>query len=62
MGEVGDVVVDEAVAAYFGDEEGDGEDGHYGYRGHCLLDLHSHLVLEVFRVLEGGFVEDEDVG
>ena len=27
-----------------------------------LLDLQPHLVLEVFRVLEGGFVEDEEVG
>ena len=29
--DVGGVVVDKAVAAHFGDEEGEGEDGHYGH-------------------------------
>ena len=63
MGElgVGCRVVDEAEAADFGDEEGDGEDGHDrdGFEG--LLDLETHLVLEVFGVLESGLVEDKDV-
>jgi hypothetical protein len=58
---VGGGVVDEAEAADFCDEEGDGEDGHDwdGFEG--LLDFEAHLVLEVFGVLEGGLVEDEDV-
>jgi hypothetical protein len=58
---IGGGVVDEAEAADFGDEEGNGEDGHDwdGFEG--LLDLQTHLVLEVFRVLEGGLVEDKDV-
>lgn len=58
---VGSAVVDEAEVADFGDEEGHGEDGHYGDRFEGLLDLQAHLVLEVFGVLEGGLVEDEDV-
>lgn len=57
----GDVVVDEAVAADFGDEPGRGEDGHDRNRLHGLLDLKAHLVLEVFGMLEGGLVEDEYV-
>ena len=59
--DVGCVVVDEAVAPYFGHEEGKGEDGHYWHRLECLLDFQLHLVLEVFRVLECCLVEDEDV-
>nr|POE65074.1 hypothetical protein CFP56_34742 [Quercus suber] len=47
MGEagLGDGVVDEAVATDFGDEEGDGEDGHDWDGLHSLSDLHAHLVL-----------------
>ena len=60
--EVGRVVIDEAVAPDFGDEEGDGEDSHYRDRLERLLDFHAHLIFEVFGVLEGGFVEDEEVG
>lgn len=58
---VGGGIVDEAVALDFSDEEGDGEDGHDRDGIEGLLDFHPHLVFEVFRVLEGGLVEDENV-
>jgi hypothetical protein len=63
VGEVGvsGRVVNEAHAANFGDEEGDGEEGHDGDGFEGLLDFETHLVLEVFGVLEGGLVEDKDV-
>ena len=61
MVEVGDVVVDEAVASNFSDEGWEGEDGHYGYRLECLPYLHLDLVTEVFRVLKRCLVEDEVV-
>jgi len=57
----GDVVIDEAVAADFGDEPGGGEDGHDGDGAEGLLDFEAHLVFEVFGMLEGGFVENEDI-
>lgn len=59
---IADGFVHEAVAADFEEERGDGEEGHDGDGAEGLLDLEAHLVLEVFRVVEGGFVEDEDVG
>jgi hypothetical protein len=58
---VGGGVVDEAVALDFGDEEGDCENGHDRDGVESLFDFHANLVLEVFGVLEGGLVEDEDV-
>ena len=58
---VGYAVVEEAMAADFGDEGGDCEDCHDRNCANSLLDLHAHLVLEVFGVLEGGLVEDEDI-
>jgi hypothetical protein len=58
---VGGGVVDEAEATDFGDEEGDGEDGHDGDGFEGLLDFETHLVLEVFGMLEGGLVKDENV-
>lgn len=58
MVDVGQLVVDEAVAADFGNEARKGEDGHYGYRCEGLLDLHFDLVPQVFRVVESRLVED----
>lgn len=55
-------VVQLGVAADFGQEEGHGQQGHDGHGGHGLVDFEPDLVLEVFRVLEGCVVEDEDVG
>jgi hypothetical protein len=55
-------VVEFGVAADFGEKERRGQGGHVGHAIHGLRDLHAHLVLEEFRVFEGGFVEDEDVG
>ena len=55
-------VVDEAVTADFGDEEGHCEDGHDRYALACLPYLERHLILEVLRVLEGFLVEYEHVG
>lgn len=58
---VGGGVIDEAETADFGDEEGNGEDGHDGDCFEGLLDFETHLVLEVFGMLEGGLVKDENV-
>ena len=55
-------VVHLGVAQDFAEEEGYGEDGHDGGRDEGLLDLLRDLVFEVFGVLEGGVVEDEQVG
>lgn len=55
------VVVDEAVASYFADEPWEGEYGHDWHRSKCLLDFEPHLVLEVFWMLEGCLVEDEEI-
>lgn len=49
------------MAAHLGEEEGDGEEGHDGEGAQRLLDLERDLVLEVFGVVDGGLVEDEDV-
>jgi len=61
-GRFGGCVVELGVAADFGEEEGRGEQGHVRHAVYGLRDLHLDLVLEEFRVLEGGLVEDEDVG
>ena len=55
-------VVHLSVAHDFHEEEGRSEGGQSGHRLHGLLNLHAHLVLEVLRVVEGGFVEDIVVG
>ncbi len=55
-------VIHLAVSAHLGDEEGHREDGHDGQRDERLPDLLPHLVLQVFRVVEGRLVEDEHVG
>ena len=55
-------IVEEGVAADFGNEEGSGEDGHDGEGGVGLFDFERDLVFEVFGVREGGVVEDEEVG
>jgi hypothetical protein len=62
MRELADMVVNVGVASNFDDEDGNGETSHYGNRTQSLRDLHLDLVLEVFRVVEGGFVEDKSVG
>ena len=59
---VGERVVEFGVAPDFGEEEGRGEDGDEGHGVPGLRDLHLYLVFEEFGVLEGGLVEDEDVG
>ena len=60
-GLVAEGVVEFGVASYFGKEEWGGEDGNEGHAVYRLGDFHFDLVLEEFGVLEGGFVEDEDV-
>lgn len=55
-------VVQLAVSADFEQEEGHGEDGHDWQCADGLLDLEPDLVLEVLWVLEGGFVENKDIG
>ena len=55
-------VVEFGVAAHFGHEEGNGQEGQEGHADHGLLYLEADLVLEVFWVSEGGVVEDEVVG
>ena len=61
MVDVGDLVVDEAIALDFGDEAGECEDGHYwdGFEG--LPYFHFDLAFEIFGVLEGCLIEDEYV-
>lgn len=59
---VANSVVHVSVAADFEEEKGNGGGGHARHGLHCLSDLHAHLVLEVFRVVEVGFVKDEVVG
>jgi hypothetical protein len=60
-GAVDGAVVELGEAAHFGEEEGGGEHRHEGHAVCGLGDLHPDLVFEEFGVLEGGFVEDEDV-
>lgn len=55
-------VVELGVAADLGEEPRDGEDGHDGEGDVGLLHLELDLVFEVARVVEGGLVEDEEVG
>ena len=55
-------VIEFGIASDLGDEERSGQQGHERHRTHCLHDLHWDLVLEEFRMLEGGLVPDEDVG
>lgn len=54
-------VVELGIAFDFESEKAGGEEGHARHRRLCLLDLHPHLVLEVFRVIEGRLVKHEDV-
>ncbi len=61
-GRVRGAVEELGVAADFAEEEGCGEEGHVGHAVASLGDFHFYLVFEEFGVLEGGFVEDEDVG
>ena len=55
-------IVEFSIATDFKKEKGSGTDGHDGHRDHSLSDLEGDLVLEVFRVCDGGVVEDEQVG
>lgn len=55
-------IVELGVAFDLKYEEASCKDSHAWHGRLCLLDFHPHLVLEVFRVIEGRFVEDEYVG
>lgn len=55
-------VVEFAVSADFREEERDGKDRDPGHGADGLFYFHADLILQELRVLEGGFVEDEDVG
>lgn len=57
----GEGIVHFAVSADFGQEEWRCEDGHDRHGFHGLGDFHADLVAEIFGVIEGGFVEDEDI-
>lgn len=61
-GGVVEAVVYLGVTADFEEEERGGEDGHYREGDVGLAHLEADLVLEVFGVVEGCFVEDEEVG
>jgi hypothetical protein len=50
------------VAANLEQKERGGQNGHYGKGDVGLAHLKTDLVLEISRVVEGGFVENEDVG
>lgn len=55
-------VVEFGIALYFQGEEASCQQSHTRHGRHSLLDLHGHLILEVFRVVEGGLIEHEDIG
>ena len=61
-GALGRRVVHARVAPHLAREPGHGEDAHDGQRDDRLSDLLGDLVLEVLGVVEGGVVEDEEVG
>lgn len=56
-----EIVVNLGVSANFEEEERGGKDGHYGEGNVGLAHLEADLVLEVFRMVEGRLVEDENV-
>lgn len=58
----GESVVDEGVAANLCDEPGRCQKGNDGHCMEGLLDFHAHLVFEIFGMLDGGLVENENVG
>ena len=55
-------VVELGVSAHLGQEPGNSEDGHDGEGDVGLLHLKLDLMFEVSRVVEGGLVEDKEVG
>ncbi len=55
-------VIKFAVTAHFGKETRGREEGHYWHGDHGLANLERHLVLQIFRVSEGGVIKDEEVG
>lgn len=59
---VGKSIVEFGVAPDFREEEGSREESNPWHSVHSLADLHLYLVLEEFGVLEGCFIEDENVG
>lgn len=54
-------VVEFGVAVELQPEAGRRQQRHAGHAAHRLPDLHGDLVVEELGVLEGGFVEDEDI-
>lgn len=60
-GRLWQLVVDERVAIDFGNEPRRGEKGNDGHCAQCLIDLHAHLVLEVFWVVDGSLIEDKNI-
>ena len=61
-GAVLECVVQLGVALELQPEAGRRQQGHTGHAATSLLDFHLDLVFEELGVLEGGLVEDEDVG
>lgn len=59
---IGEFVIKFGVSAHIKEEERRCEDRNEGHCVDGLFDFHSDLVLEELGVLEGGLIEDEDVG
>ncbi|KAB8349513.1 hypothetical protein FH972_023539 [Carpinus fangiana] len=59
---VGGAAVHLRVAAHLEEKGRQSAEGHQREGGKGLLDLQAHLVLEVLGVLEGGLVEDQEIG
>lgn len=57
-----EAIVEFGVATHLGEKEGYGQNGHDGHGNVRLLHFEPNLVLEIFRVFEGVFVEDEQIG
>lgn len=56
------LVVEFCVALDFSDKEQGCQNRHARHGLHGLLDLLADLILQVLRMIEGSFIENEDVG
>lgn len=55
-------IVKLAVTTNFESHQRSGAEGHKGHGLVCLLDFEPDLILDKFRVLQGTFVENEQIG
>ena len=55
-------IVEFCITLHLSDEKWNGENGHEWKSIARLLDLESHLVLQIFWMRESGVVKDEEIG